>query len=245
MGPGGSSFFIFFHSHENVSRSQSHLEISYPSMHLAIQIASSESTKMGAVAVAPKFCISPMKSFTGKKSRFGEESSSSCSSIITPTINRFRGNFPWNKFLDIIVSYLDSEICQYVSLVSRSWCRVYDCRGSLTSGDSVSRLVGAEMAYRMSSYWSTERTKFIHRRESSSSKWTDVCDFIMGYFHSYVPQGSQTSTTMALALASEFMRSVPTVSPSSDIFTRQVNQLKSNSYLLSFTAITIAIKIEV
>jgi hypothetical protein len=101
------------------------------------------------------------------------------------------------------------------------------------------------MAYRMSSYWSTERTKFIHRRESSSSKWTDVCDFIMGYFHSYVPQGSQTSTTMALALASEFMRSVPTVSPSSDIFTRQVNQLKSNSYLLSFTAITIAIKIEV
>ena len=187
-----------------------------------------------------------MKTITATKSRSLKESFTSNSSIVTPQLYRIRKSFSWNEFLHKIVSYLDSEIYRCVSLVSRSWCSVYDSRGSVTSGDAISRLLGAEMAHRMSSYWSTERSlaNITERRSDHSHKWIDVCDYLMGYLHSYVPQGSQTSTTMALAIASEFIMSAPTAAPSLE-FQRQVNELKLSSYLLSFTAMAIAIKIEV
>ena len=165
---------------------------------------------------------------------------------ITPT-HMARCSFSWIEFLHMILDYLDSDIYRSISLVSRSWCRVYDCRGSLTSIEAISRLLGVEMAHRMISYWTTEQTftNIYELRGNPPEEWRDVCDFIMGHFHSSIPNGSQTSTTMALALASEFIMRASRKSPSSDVNQRQIEELKSNSYLLSFTAMAIAVKIEV
>ena len=147
----------------------------------------------------------------------------------------------------MILDYLESDIYRSISLVSRSWCRVYNYRGSLTSVEAISRLLGAEVAHRMSSYWTTERAfaNIYELRGNPPEEWIDVCDFIMGYFHSSVPNGSQTSTTMALALASEFIMRALRKSSSSDTIQRQIDELLSNPYLLSFTAMAIAVKIEV
>jgi hypothetical protein len=63
--------------------------------------------------------------------------------------------------------------------------------------------------------------------------------------HSNIGIGSSTSTSLALRLMSDFMFGVRNDDSSGLVCSRQMEKLCANPYLLSFTCIAIALKVEV
>lgn len=153
----------------------------------------------------------------------------------------------WNECLRHVMVYLDSNTMSILSSVSRCWSQHFDHRGSRASSEAISNLLGREYGQRLSLLGKaeTESTAVTDWEISPRRYWTQACDLLVGHLHSNVPRGSQSSTSMALALVSDFMMCAQTVQLPENVVHVDVNRLCSDSYLLAFTAITIAIKVEV
>jgi hypothetical protein len=117
-------------------------------------------------------------------------------------------------------------------------------RGSRVSYDATFRLLGKDSGHRAYRYHDirSDPILYVNRKEFPTREWTDACDLIMGYLHSNIPNGSQTSTSMALALVSDFISYKRSEQPKIET---QIDKLCASSNLLAFTAMTIAVKIEV
>lgn len=153
----------------------------------------------------------------------------------------------WGECLTHVMIYLDSNMIFTLSSVSHGWSQHLDNRGSQVSTDAISNLLGIEYGQQSLRLRNAgiELIPAADWEVRPRRNWTQACDFLIGHLHSYVPRGSQTSTSMALALVSDFMMCVQTVELPENVSRDDVNRLSADSYLLAFTAIMISIKIEV
>jgi hypothetical protein len=152
---------------------------------------------------------------------------------------------PLNTGLDNILKFLDYNSWRNVSLLSRRWSRRYNSRGSEISKNASLHLFGKDYSQRSSVSQENECESSVLLKCSTSNEWTDACDFLLGYMHSNIELGSSTSTSLALRLMSDFMFCVRNDDTSALECSKQMEKLCGNSYLLSFTCIAIALKIEV
>jgi hypothetical protein len=153
----------------------------------------------------------------------------------------------WDECLTYVMIFLDCNMIFTLSTVSHSWSQQFNNRGSKVSTVAISSLLGKEYGQQLLFLRSAE-TELIPASDweiRPRRYWTQACDFLIGHLHSYVPRGSQTSTSMALALVSDFMMCVRTTVLPDNVSREDVNRLSADSYLLAFTAIMISIKVEV
>jgi hypothetical protein len=170
------------------------------------------------------------------------------SSVITPGRNSRPCLIPpppLDTGLDNILEFLDYNSWRSVSLLSRRWSRRYNSRGSEISKNASLHLFGKDYSQRSSVFQENKFESLVLLKSSTSSEWTDACDFLLGYMHSNIEIGSSTSTSLALRLMSDFMFCVRNDDTSALECSKQMEKLCANSYLLSFTCIAIALKIEV
>jgi hypothetical protein len=151
----------------------------------------------------------------------------------------------WDTGLDDILKFLDFISWRNFSLLSRRWSRRYYSRGSNISKDATLHLFGKDYSQRSTLLHENKSESLIFSKNSTSSEWTDACDFLLGYMHSNIGIGSSTSTSLALRLMSDFMFHVRNDDSSALVCSRQMEKLCANPYLLSFTCIAIALKVEV
>ena len=153
----------------------------------------------------------------------------------------------WSLCLMDVFKFLDGNSLRCMSSVSWSWARQFDCRGSQVSLIAIQELLGDNYAHRLSTYGYQKSDSITSCRGDRSLQhyWISACDFLLGHLHSQIPRGSQTSTSMALALLSDFFTCIKSESLPEFVSIMEVNNLCSNSYLMAFTSIAIAVKIEV
>jgi hypothetical protein len=153
----------------------------------------------------------------------------------------------WDECLTHVMIFLDSTMIFTLSTVSHGWSQQFNNRGSKVGAEAISNLLGKEYGQQLS-FLRNAGTELIPAADweiRPRRYWTQACDFLIGHLHSYVPRGSQTSTSMALALVSDYMMCVQTVQLPGNVSREDVNRLSADSYLLAFTAIMISIKVEV
>lgn len=153
----------------------------------------------------------------------------------------------WSLCLLDVFKFLDGNSLRCVSSVSWSWARQFGCRGSQVSLDAIQGLLGGNYAHRLSTYGYQKNgyTTICCEDRSLQISWITACDFLLGHLHSQIPRGSQTSTSMALALLSDFFTCIKSESLPEFVSIGEVRELCLNSYLVAFTSIAIAVKIEV
>ena len=133
-----------------------------------------------------------------------------------------------------------------MSFVSRSLSDRFHQRGGQVCIEAIIKLLGHHHSQKLCSYASKQSDFKISSLQNRHilPGWIDACDFLIGHLHARVPGGSQTSTSMALALVRDFLLGVNRKLPS-NVSEKDIDRLRSNSYLLAFTALSISIKVEV
>ena len=151
----------------------------------------------------------------------------------------------WDSYLGETVSFLDSNSFRNLTYVSKNLSDRFQSRGDKVSIAATFKLFGDGYGHKLRFHETSLTSHPTSRNVVPLSEWINVCDLSLGFFHAKVPGGSQTSTSMALALASSFLSEVRYRKSLFTVFDRKVDQLCANSYLLAFTALAIAIKVEV
>lgn len=163
---------------------------------------------------------------------------------VTPKVEN-RISVSWDVCLGQTIRFLDSSSFRSLTYVSKNLSGRFHSRGDEISTAATFKLFGT--GYGQNLCFHVDASKNISTSKSliAPSEWNDVCNLLFGFLHAKVPGGSQTSTSMALALASSFISEVRYRKSLSSNTDKKVDQLCSNSYLLAFTALAIAIKVEV
>lgn len=184
-----------------------------------------------------------------KRPKTSSENSSVVGNTSTKSIDasELPTGLAWDECLTHVMIFLSSNMKFTLSCVSHGWSQHFDSRGSQVSTEAISDLLGKEYGQRLLLLRNagTELIPVVDWEIRPKRYWTQACDFLIGHLHSHVPRGSQTSTSMALALTSDFMMCVQTVELPDNVSQEDVDRLSADSYLLAFTAMMISIKIEV
>ena len=156
----------------------------------------------------------------------------------------------WDFFLEDLLKFLDTNSLRSVTSISRAWSTKFNGQGSRISVDATCKLFGQGREKRMFRYLSKARNcsdtaLSMSKTVSPLPVWINVCDFLFGHLYCKVPGASQTSTSVALALVSNFLMAVREGNFPQFVCEKEVDQLCANSFLLAFTASAIAVKIEV
>ena len=143
------------------------------------------------------------------------------------------------------VRFLDSSSFRSLTYVSKNLLERFHSRGDEISIAANFKLFGTGYGQKLCFHIDSSKNISTCKNLITPPEWRDVCNLLLGFLHAKVPGGSQTSTSMALALASSFISEVRRRKSLSSITDKKVDQLCSNPYLLAFTALAIAIKVEV
>ena len=196
-----------------------------------------------------KWPMSPISLFRGvKQSKISSPAVIRVYHAVTPR----NGEIPsitsacWELCLEDAMQYLDICSLRNMSFVSRSLSDRFHQRGGQVCIEAIIKLLGDHHSQKLCSYASKQSDFKISSLQNRHilPGWIDACDLLIGHLHAKVPGGSQTSTSMALALVRDFLLGVNRKLPS-NVSEKDIDRLRSNSYLLAFTALSISIKVEV
>jgi hypothetical protein len=145
----------------------------------------------------------------------------------------------WIAHLEKVIYFLDFDSAMALVLTSKHLASCFDKLSPIAVGS----IFGKEIQSRLSKH---DQITVGENRLSKSVlfsplfEWSHVCDIVFGVLHSRVALSSQTASAMTIELLLELMRNAQLGRVNA-----KVSSLCKQPHLLAFTAMCVAIKIEV